>query len=71
MVLYKIHDGRMKGVENVGRSGNERGLMAVASREVLRGDNTNLFTRLRLHEKDFGMVVSEIGTLHRLRDERP
>ena len=71
MVLYKIHDGRMKGIENVGRGGNERGLMAVASCEVLRGNDTNLFTRLRLHKKDFGMVVSEIGALHRLCDERP
>ena len=71
MVLYKIHDGRMKSIEDVGRSGDERGLMAVASREILRSDDANLFTRLRLHEKDFGMVVSEIGALHRLCDERP
>ena len=71
MVLYKIHDGRMKGVEDVWRSGDERGLMAVASREILRGDDTNLFTRLRLHEKNFGMVVGKIGALHRLCDERP
>ena len=71
MVLYKIHDGRMKSVEDVGRGGDERGLMSVASCEVLRGDNTNLFSRLRLHEKDFRMVVGEISALHRLRDERP
>ena len=71
MVLYKIHDGRMKSIEDVWRGRDERGLMAVASCEVLRGDNTNLFSRLRLHEKDFRMVVGEIGTLHRLRDERP
>ena len=71
MVLYKIHDGRMKSGEDVGRGGNERGLMSVASCEVLRGDDTNLFSGLSLHEKNFGMVVSEIGTLHRLRDERP
>ena len=43
MVLYKIHDGRMKGVEDVGRSGDEGGLMAVASCEVLRGNYTNQF----------------------------
>ena len=61
----------MKSAEDVGRSGDERGLMAVASCEILRGDDTNLFTRLRLHEKDFGMVVSEVGALHCLRDERP
>lgn len=71
MVLYKIHDGRMKSAEDVWRSGDKRGLMAVASREVLRGDDTNLLSGLRLHEKDFGMVVSEISALHRLRDERP
>lgn len=71
MVLYKIHDGRMKSAEDVGRSGDERGLMAVASCEVLRGNDTNLFSGLRLHEKDFGMVVGKIGALHRLCDERP
>ena len=71
MVLYKIHDGRMKGIENVGRGGNERGLMAVASREILRGDDTNLFSGLSLHEKNFGMVVGKVGALHRLCDERP
>ena len=71
MVLYKIHDGHMKSVEDVGRSGDERGLMTVASCEILRGDDTNLFSGLRLYEKDFGMVVSEIGALHCLRDERP
>ena len=43
MVLYKIHDGRMKSIEDVGRSGDERGFMAVASREILRGNDTNLF----------------------------
>ena len=58
-------------LEDIGVSGDERGLMAVASREILRSDDTNLFTRLRLHEKDFGMVVGKIGALHRLRDERP
>ena len=71
MVLYKIHNGPMKSIEDVGRSGDERGLMSVASCEILRGDDTNLFTGLRLYEKDFGMVVSKIGALHRLCDERP
>ena len=58
-------------VEDIGVSGDERGLMAVASCEILRGDDTNLFSGLRLHEKDFGMVVGKIGALHRLCDERP
>lgn len=58
-------------VKDIGVGGDERGLMAVASREILRGDDTNLFSRLRLHEKDFRVIVSEIGTLHRLCDERP
>ena len=61
----------MKIGEDVGRGGDEGGLMAVASREILRGDDTNLFTRFRLHKKDFGMVVGKIGALHRLCDERP
>ena len=71
MVLYKIHDGSMKSIEDVWRGGDERGLMAVASREILRGDDTNLFSGLSLHEKNFGMVVGKVGALHRLCDERP
>ena len=58
-------------VEDIGVSGDEGGLMAVASCEILRGNDTNLFSGLSLHEKNFGMVVSEIGALHRLGDERP
>ena len=58
-------------IEDIGVGGDEGGLMAVASCEVLRGNETNQFTGFRLHEKDFGMVVSEIGALHRLGDERP
>ena len=58
-------------IEDIGVSGDEGGLMSVASREILRGDDTNLFTRLSLHEKNFGMVVGKIGALHRLCDECP
>ena len=58
-------------VEDIGVSGDERGLMSVASREILRGDDTNLFSGLSLHEKNFGMVVGKVGALHRLCDERP
>lgn len=71
MVLYKIHDGRMKSVEDVGRSGDERGLVAVTSCQVLRGNDTNHFPGLRLYEKDFRVIVSKVGALHRLCDERP
>ena len=58
-------------VEDIGVGGDEGGLMAVASREILRGDDTNLFSGLSLHEKNFGMVVGKVGALHRLCDERP
>ena len=58
-------------VEDIGVSGDEGGLMAVASCEILRGNDTNLFSGLSLHEKNFGMVVGKVGALHRLCDERP
>ena len=58
-------------VEDIGVSGDKGGLMSVASREILRGDDTNLFSGFRLHEKDFRVVVGKIGALHRLGDERP
>ena len=71
MVLYEVGHLGVEGGENVGIGGDESGLMAVASGEVLRGNNTDDFTRLGLDEEDFGVVVSEIGALHRLGDERP
>ena len=71
MVLYEVGHLGVEGGENVGIGGDESGLMAVASGEVLRGNNTDDFTRLGLDEEDFGVVVSEIGALHRLCDESP
>ena len=71
MAADEIHDGGVKRSEDVGSGGDESRLMAVASGEVLRGDDTDLFARLRLHEKDFGVVVGEVGALHRLGDKRP
>ena len=71
MVLDEIHDGRVKSKEDVGSGGNEGRLMAVASGEVLRGDDADHFPTFRLYEKDFGVVVGEVSALHRLGDERP
>ena len=71
MVLYEVRHLGVEGGENVGIGGDESGLMAVASGEILRGNDTDDFTRLGLYEEDFGVVVGEIGALHRLCDERP
>ena len=71
MAADEIHDGGVKRSEDVGSGGDESRLMAVASGEILRGDDTDLLARLRLHEKDFGVVVGEVGALHRLGDKCP
>ena len=66
MIFNEVINLGVEFVEDIGVSGDEGGLMAVASCEILRGDDTNLLTRLRLNEKDFGMVVRKIGALYRL-----
>ena len=71
MVLYEVRHLGVEGGEDVGIGGDESGLMAVASGKVLRGNDTDDFARLGLDEEDFGVVVSEVGALHRLGDERP
>lgn len=71
MILYKFRHLGMEGGEDVTVGGDEGGLMAVASGEVLRGNDTDDFPRLGLDEEDFGVVVGEIGALHRLGDESP
>ena len=71
MIADKIFNRSVERVEDSLIRGNKGRLVAVASREVLRGDDTDLFTRLGLYEKNFGVVVGKIGALHRLRDERP
>lgn len=45
--------------------------MAVASGEILRGDDTDDFTTFRFYQQDFGVIVSKKSALHRLSDERP
>ena len=71
MVLYEVGHLGVEGGEDVTVGGDERGLMAVASGEVLRGNDTDDFTRLGLYEEYLGVVVGKIGALHRLGDESP
>ena len=71
VVCDEIHDGGVKGKEDVGGGGDESGLVAVASGEILRGDDTDLLATFRFYQQDFGVVVGEVGALHRLGDESP
>ena len=71
MVLYEVRHLGVEGGEDFLVGGDEGRLMAVASREVLRGNDTDDFPRLGLDEEDFGVVVGEVGALHRLGDESP
>ena len=50
MVLDEIHDRGVKGKEDVGGGGDESRLVAVASREILRGDDTDLLTTFRFYQ---------------------
>ena len=71
MILDEIRDGRVERGENVLVRGDESRLVAVASGEVLRSDDTDDFATFRPYQQDFGVIVGEISALHRLGDERP
>ena len=71
MVLYEVGHLGVEGGEDVTVGGDEGGFMAVASGEILRGNDTDDFTRLGLYEEYLGVVVGKIGALHRLCDESP
>ena len=71
VILDEIRDGRVKRGENVLVRGDESRLVAVASGEILRGDDTDDFTTFCPYQQDFGVIVGEIGALHRLGDECP
>ena len=45
--------------------------MAVATGQVLRGDDRNSISGFALDEKNFRMIVGKIGALDNLGDERP
>lgn len=66
MITDKIFNRSVKRVEDIFIRGNESRFVAVASGEVLRGDNRNGVTSLRVHQKDFGMVVCKVSAFHHL-----
>ena len=53
----------------VGR--NKSGLVAVASCEVLRSNDADRLAAFRLYQQNLAVIISEIGSLDNLRDERP
>ena len=57
--------------EKVGVGCDHRTLRAVASREVLRGNDADHFAALALDQQHLAVVVSKVGGGDNLRDERP
>ena len=57
--------------ENLRRGGDESGLVAVAASEVLRCDDTYRVAALGLNQQNLAVIVSKIGALDNLGDERP
>ncbi len=57
--------------EDIEVGGDEGTLRAVASREVLRGDDGNDLSLEAAHEQDLAVVVGKIGGIDDLGDERP
>ena len=45
--------------------------MAVTSSKVLRSNDADRIAFLRLHQKDFGMIVGKIGSFNSLGYDRP
>ena len=71
MVSDKVVDLRMEICENLRRGGYESGLVAVAASKVLRGDDADRVAALGFHQQNLAVVVSKIGALDNLGDERP
>ena len=57
--------------EDVGVGRDDSRLRAVASREVLRGNNAHDFAALAAHQQHHAVVVGKVGGGDNLRDERP
>ena len=57
--------------EDVGVGRDDSRLRAVASREVLRGDDAHHFATLAFDEQHLAVVVGKVGGGDNLRDERP
>ena len=71
VVAYQVIDMRVEGVEYRLVSCDEGRLVAVASREVLRGNDCDSVATVRLHKQNLRVIVRKVGTLNDLRDERP
>ena len=57
--------------EDVGVGCDHGTLRAVASCEVLRGDDADHFAALATHQQNLAVVVGKIGGGDNLRDKRP
>lgn len=57
--------------KNLRRGGDESGLVAVAASEVLRSDDADRIASLGFHQQNLTVVVSKIGALDNLGNERP
>lgn len=71
MVSDKVVDLRMENCENLRRGRDESGLVAVAASEVLRGDDADRVAALGFYQQNLAVIVSKIGALNNLGDERP
>ena len=71
MVLDDVEDGGVEIGENLRRGRYKRALGAVATGEVLRGNDGDGVATVGAHQQDFGMVVGEKCSVDNLNDEAP
>ena len=71
MVFDKILDFVQELIKDGSIGSDDVRLVAVASCEVLRRDDTHLVAPLRLNEQHLGMVVCEVCGVYDLMNERP
>ena len=71
MIGDKVVDLGVEICENLRRSGDESGLVAVAAGEVLRGYDADRVASLGPHQQYLAVIVSKIGALDNLGDKRP
>ena len=70
MVLHHILEFLLQCAEDLLVGGNNSALMAVATGEVLRGDDSHTVIR-SMTEDEFGVIVRQKAAIDSLHDERP
>ena len=71
MICNKVVDLGVEICKNLRRGGDKRRLVAVATGKVLRSNDADRIAMLGFYQQYLAVIVSKIGALNNLGDERP